>query len=167
VIVAKQGPRRILRRHQIGLILIGMLCSSKESREYIRTHLAIKAVKPLWVRVVLDAMRRKDIGTVADFFGRFGIDIGSQKLAEAIVNRIHDDWEQDMLMQTFSLIMAGDRPNLDSIEKQLTVALELVRNAKAGTIKQTLKPESDNDRQEVRQQRDHQQEQKEGRPEAS
>jgi sulfur relay (sulfurtransferase) DsrC/TusE family protein len=141
VIVAKQGPRRMLRRHQLGLIVVGMLCSTKESRNYLREKLAIKAVKPIGIRLCLDAIRRKDIEYIREFFGRFGISFCNQTLAEAIVERIHDDYEQDMLMQTFSLIMAGDRPDLDNIEKQLETALALVRSVKGGVIKQTLESE--------------------------
>jgi hypothetical protein len=166
VIVAKQGPKRLLRRHQLGLIVIGMLCSTRESREYIRTKLAIKAVKPSGVQQCLAAIRDKDVGHIQQFFGRFGVDFSGRTLAEAIVERVHDDYEQDMLMQTFSMIMAGDRPDIDDIEKQLEVALALVRNVKAGVIKQTLENE-DGRRQDIRQQRDRQQEQEEGAAKAS
>lgn len=129
-----------VRRHQLGLILIGACLNGDETREMILSTLSEFAVNDGWVKECLRAIADGDRDGVYGTLTRLGVHLKDGQMAvDGVIDRLNELHEQEALEATMQMILksgeldTGDK--YDTAEKRLEGLLALVRSQRDKTFK--------------------------------
>lgn len=129
---------RALRRHQLGLVLLGMTLAKTGDRKVIQDKLIKNSITSPLIRWTIEAVFSGDAKQVYSFFEAMGVcqhNHKGKRVVDAVIDELHAHREASLLETTLAMILTGNlASDLDTAEKRLEAALALVRNAKAGML---------------------------------